>query len=407
MIIRCKRCFKKHDVSHGVCPRCSYDNYKIKKQSSPSNPNVETYTERLIHFFARFKKDYITNGSCQFCNTIIYNKNSGCNFCHAKYKPNLEVNQRSSKSASSQLLKNIANQQLKSNSTNLDLSTFKKELESNGFNLSAWNDQFEYQSGHVPDPRIFVPIYWAALFMFWSSYGWWINFYTALSFVFLLIIGSLLVFLFCINYRLQFIETFKDKLGYYKPGRYDNVHHELKVEDVKLLELVLNEEHLISNIVFHAKTNAKIEALVYSVNVDNFDKKEDIPHHFMLYCLKHGIKLSFSLLSANNDDNLNILEGNVENKETLQNTLYVRIDEKIRNKPLSNEEFEQHIKYLKNISEERYFMGGGFKKESGGMILFSAKNMDEAHSIAENDPIILNGAYRYDLKEWEVKFRSS
>ena len=52
-------------------------------------------------------------------------------------------------------------------------------------------------------------------------------------------------------------------------------------------------------------------------------------------------------------------------------------------------------------------MVGGFKKESGGMILFSTENIDEAHSIAKNDPIIFSGAYGYDLKEWLVEFRSS
>ncbi len=58
--------------------------------------------------------------------------------------------------------------------------------------------------------------------------------------------------------------------------------------------------------------------------------------------------------------------------------LFVRIDYLVEGKALSSDDFDKHIKYLSNISKERYFLGGGFSNRNGGMIIFKAENMDEA-----------------------------
>ena len=81
---------------------------------------------------------------------------------------------------------------------------------------------------------------------------------------------------------------------------------------------------------------------------------------------------------------------------------YVRMDEKARAEVMSKELFRAHIDYLSEVATQRPFAGGGFKDAPGGMILFTADSLDEAHKICTNDPIILEGYYRYDLKEWEV-----
>ncbi len=82
--------------------------------------------------------------------------------------------------------------------------------------------------------------------------------------------------------------------------------------------------------------------------------------------------------------------------------LYVRIDYKIGQKDLTNQDFQDHLSYVKNVAEERYLMGGGFSDNDGGMIIYGAENLDEAQGIAQNDPIIVREIYRCEVFEWEL-----
>ncbi len=82
--------------------------------------------------------------------------------------------------------------------------------------------------------------------------------------------------------------------------------------------------------------------------------------------------------------------------------LYVRTDYKIEGTTTSKNDFNDHIDYLKEVSEQRFFMGGGFVKSPGGMIVYEADNMIDARVVAENDPLIKRGLYRYELLEWEM-----
>ena len=84
--------------------------------------------------------------------------------------------------------------------------------------------------------------------------------------------------------------------------------------------------------------------------------------------------------------------------------LYVRIDYKICGKALSNKDFQEHLAYVQNIAKERYFIGGGFtnSNEVGGIVIFEAKNLEEAQEIFRKDPIIEKGFYRCEIFEWKV-----
>lgn len=82
--------------------------------------------------------------------------------------------------------------------------------------------------------------------------------------------------------------------------------------------------------------------------------------------------------------------------------LFVRIDYKNPDLDFTPEDFENHVKYLKTIASERYFIGGGFNNTRGGMILFKAKDMDEAKEIAEKDPLIEKRFFAFELYEWEL-----
>jgi len=87
--------------------------------------------------------------------------------------------------------------------------------------------------------------------------------------------------------------------------------------------------------------------------------------------------------------------------------LYVRIDYKNKEMGKNAIIFNEHIKYLRKIADERYFVGGGFSNEDGGMIMFKAKDYFEAKEIADNDPIIKSKNYYYKLYEWDLLILSS
>lgn len=82
--------------------------------------------------------------------------------------------------------------------------------------------------------------------------------------------------------------------------------------------------------------------------------------------------------------------------------LFVRIDYKIKGSKFGPTDFEDHLKYLKEVASKRYFIGGGFSNRDGGMIVFEAKDLEEAIKIASNDPIIKRKLYTYELFEWDL-----
>ncbi len=84
------------------------------------------------------------------------------------------------------------------------------------------------------------------------------------------------------------------------------------------------------------------------------------------------------------------------------NILFVRTDYKIEGAKVERCDFDNHITYLKGVAKERFFMGGGFIDNPGGMIVYEAKDLDEAKAIADGDPLIARNLYRYELVAWEM-----
>lgn len=86
--------------------------------------------------------------------------------------------------------------------------------------------------------------------------------------------------------------------------------------------------------------------------------------------------------------------------------LFVRRDSKVDGPKMSELDFQEHIDYLTGISEERFFMGGGYREHPGGMIIFEAKDLDEAARLSDKDPIIKKNYYTYELLEWDIAIKS-
>lgn len=82
--------------------------------------------------------------------------------------------------------------------------------------------------------------------------------------------------------------------------------------------------------------------------------------------------------------------------------LFVRFDHKVEENKSDLNDFNDHIDYLSKVASERYFIGGGFSNTPGGMIIYEAKDLEEAKEIADKDPLIKRNLYRYELFEWNL-----
>ena len=87
--------------------------------------------------------------------------------------------------------------------------------------------------------------------------------------------------------------------------------------------------------------------------------------------------------------------------------LYVRVDSKIGEKDLTDQDYQDHLACVENIARERYLLGGGFSNVDGGMLLFEAENLEDAQRIASGDPIMSKGYYKCDVFEWILKILSA
>ena len=92
-------------------------------------------------------------------------------------------------------------------------------------------------------------------------------------------------------------------------------------------------------------------------------------------------------------------------------TLYVRIDYKAGEKDETYQDAEDSMDYLQGIASERYLLAGVFGDMElgtmdGAMILFEAKDFEEAQAVAHNDPLIKKGFYRCELYKWNLMLLS-
>ncbi len=83
-------------------------------------------------------------------------------------------------------------------------------------------------------------------------------------------------------------------------------------------------------------------------------------------------------------------------------TLYIRLDYRKTKEDIDESIYDAHLKYLYDYAKDMTLVGGGYLNEPGGMVIFEAASLEDAHLITGQDPIIKSGHYGYDLKAWEV-----
>jgi uncharacterized protein YciI len=72
-------------------------------------------------------------------------------------------------------------------------------------------------------------------------------------------------------------------------------------------------------------------------------------------------------------------------------------------KPLNGDIITKHVEYLKKLKgEERLLLCGPFTDYPGGMVIFSAENIEEATNIAKADPLISSGCKTFEIRTVEL-----
>jgi uncharacterized protein YciI len=67
-----------------------------------------------------------------------------------------------------------------------------------------------------------------------------------------------------------------------------------------------------------------------------------------------------------------------------------------------NETIPEHVKFWNDLPLSQ-FMGGPFKDNSGGLILFQANKLEDALNLIEQDPFVKNDCIADKMvKEWSV-----
>jgi len=80
---------------------------------------------------------------------------------------------------------------------------------------------------------------------------------------------------------------------------------------------------------------------------------------------------------------------------------------RIKDMKKNNETRDQHVDFVERmVSEKKAFLFGTFTDDTGGMIVYTAENYEEAERIASADPYIFKNARDLELHEWIMKTKA-
>jgi hypothetical protein len=81
--------------------------------------------------------------------------------------------------------------------------------------------------------------------------------------------------------------------------------------------------------------------------------------------------------------------------------LYDRGANWIEGRRLKDQPLREHLDYLLGLHKTgKVTMGGPYADETGGLVLVTAGDIDEAERIAANDPAVVAGTLKAQAKAW-------
>ena len=71
-------------------------------------------------------------------------------------------------------------------------------------------------------------------------------------------------------------------------------------------------------------------------------------------------------------------------------------------KPLNSDIIKSHVEHLRKLNKQcKLVLCGPFTDYPGGMVILSAKDIQEATDLATSDPFIASGCKSYELRSLE------
>lgn len=419
------------------------ESYDTSKSDTTLDSNVESeygYTSEVkddildevwLHIAEAFNfllKPFIKYRYCEFCGTKSKNSDYFCGVCKNGFKANYDESKSKDVSTHQQSIRRTIKEFVTTQSGYVDFESFIKVLDIYKFDFNNWNQDGEFKTGVRKSKYIAMGVY--SFFLGW--FLWIVSIdgkpYGAITgwFIAALILGNIFAIPLSKRVFSESITVNSHYVSVNNISRFKTEAYGTNPKNIKSIELIYNSDMDIENIIFRSKKGSDVSNLVFSLVVTLYANRESLVEYIMLFACKNDISIYVSkddidseivredfdlqnVINQSNTSEIKAVADDKESKEKKRNReiLFVRIDRKVDGTTLTELEYANHISYLNNISSKGYFMGGGFEKESGGMIVFSAIDEIDANKIAKDDPLIMSGAYTYELKEWNVVLRSN
>jgi len=84
------------------------------------------------------------------------------------------------------------------------------------------------------------------------------------------------------------------------------------------------------------------------------------------------------------------------------NNLFLTIDFKIEGSKSTTNCCGAHINTSPQIKSSKYLIAGGFLNKNKGTLVFKARSLEEAEQVVNNNALINNNLYKYELLKYDL-----
>lgn len=86
----------------------------------------------------------------------------------------------------------------------------------------------------------------------------------------------------------------------------------------------------------------------------------------------------------------------------MENNLFLKIDFRIQGAKSTTNCFGAHINNSVQIRSSKYLIAGGYLNKNKGTLVFKARNLEEATQVVNNNALINNNLYKYELLKYDL-----
>ena len=84
------------------------------------------------------------------------------------------------------------------------------------------------------------------------------------------------------------------------------------------------------------------------------------------------------------------------------NNLFLTIDFRIQGAKSTTDCCGAHINNYPQVKSSKYLIAGGFLNKNNGTLVFKARNLEEAKQVVNNNALINNNLYQYELLKYDL-----